>query len=254
MTTLAISPAEAGPIEWYLAIFAGQSNNSDRAPLEDYPGFPHTDRVRIFSNAWQWVHAAEPMDSAIGQVDTVSSDYSPPPFLGGPGVATGSAFAGLRPKARVGLVPCALGGTSITLWTRNLSRSTLYGSMIARIQEAMSDPDRFIKGVCILWNQGDKDRDDLAVASTWDDRCYQFRDDICSDLGIADIPFVVTVTPNQSGAYVSMIQSQQLAMTGTNLRVVDSRDLPLDVNGHYTAAGHVTIGGRFAAAMDDIFA
>jgi hypothetical protein len=109
----------------------------------------------LFANNYIWQALADPTDSGINEIDTVSYDSS----VGGsvwPIVATQlQAYFGCP----VGFIPCALGGTTIAQWqpggASHLDRSTLYGSANHRIQQCGG-----VEGV-LFW-QGEND----AVAGT----------------------------------------------------------------------------------------
>jgi hypothetical protein len=246
MRTLAIS-VDAIPERW-IFLLAGQSNMSGRASLTGLPAFEHADRVKAFSNAWSWQGGAEPVDSPFGQVDTVSLDIDAGV---GPSMAFADALADAYPEIEVGLVPCAFGGSTLNAWGRNLSRSSLYGSMIARAQEAAKHG--VIKGV--IFYQGENDADTLDHAETWAARCYDLIDDIRSDLAIPALPFIVTVLGPDPGhpsfPYHAEVQASQEGMSGDGLAVVTAADLTGQIGDviHLNTASQMVLGQRYATAM-----
>lgn len=231
-------------------ILAGESDMSGRGDLGSLPSFGNASKIVNYANSGAWVAGAEPIDDDTDQVDVVSADSI---ATASPGMAFADALSSLRGGRQIGLVPCAKGGSWMTDWARNLSRSTLYGSMIARAQEAAAAG--VIKG--LIFMQGKNGSADLAEANAWGDNFDQFVSDVRSDLGIADLAVIVTVVnTTPGGTYISTIQDAQLAMTGTGIAVVDARDLPDqgDSARHLTTAGLVTLGERYADAMDDLLA
>lgn len=247
MRYVSVTPMVVPPTR-EIFILAGESDISGRGLISEVPAFANAGRVRVFSNAWTWIGGAEPVDSATGQIDTVSSD---PTAAASPGMSFATSLASLRDDVQIGLVPCAKGGSRMTDWGRSLSRSTLYGSMIARAQQAALTGS--IKG--LIFMQGKNGSADLAEANAWGDNFEQFVSDVRGDLDIAALPIIVTVVnTTPGGTYISTIQTAQLAVSGAGISVVDARDLPDqgDSARHLTTAGLVTLGARYAAAMNGL--
>lgn len=247
MRVLPLSPQISTPVR-NIFILAGESDMSGRGLLSELPTFPNAHRVKVFSNAWEWVDGIEPVDNPAGQLDTVSLDAT---AGASPGMSFGNALAALRPSMEIALVPCARGGSRMTDWSRNLSRSTLYGSMIARAQEAAHTGP--IKGV--LWFQGKNGSEDEAEAEAWDENCRQLIADVRSDLGTPNLPFVVTVMntmATEDAPYQDAIQAAQLDMDLPGTAVVDARDLPHDMDAarHLTTEGLALLGVRYAIAVN----
>jgi hypothetical protein len=246
-STLRASPVTAF-VPRDIFILAGQSNMSGRGLLSEMPALPYSRWVKNFSNAWTWQGGAEPIDSATGQVDTVSIDLD---AAVGPSMAFGSALAGLRPGREIGLVPCALGGSTMDEWAQNPSRSTLYGSMLARAIEASKAGT--LKGA--IFYQGENDTDTLDHVNTWVSRCAAMIASLRSDLGLPNLPFIVTeIGPsdgNPSFPYTSEMQAAQAGMTGSNLAVVSAADLTTKSDDliHLTTASQMILGSRYATAM-----
>ena len=114
-------------------VIAGQSNASGRGTQPSRYSDPLV-RAGLFGNDDRWKDLRDPVDSAVGQVDRVSSDSH---AFGSvwPLVATRLVAADPVPVA---FVPCARGTTSIYSWLKDArrpySRTTLYGSMLRRIR------------------------------------------------------------------------------------------------------------------------
>lgn len=230
-------------------ILAGQSNMSGRGLISEVPIFDNYAKILSYSNAGKWVYGTEPIDDATGQVDSVSADA---PAAAGPSMTFADALYDLRPGRYVGLVPCAEGGSSIASWARDLSRSTLYGSMIARAQEAAASGA--LKG--FIWYQGESDADTTAHANAWAAAFTQIVTDMRSDLGF-NIPGVMTVIgPDPSDAvnfpaWSTLVANQQGMTLPDGVARVSANDLtaqPADLI-HLTTASQVTLGGRMATAM-----
>lgn len=249
MRTLKISPtSQFLPREIY--ILAGESDMSGRGVLSEIPAFDQSSRIKLFTNSWVWADGYEPTDDASGQVDSVSDDGSA--AQASCGMSFANRLAALRPGREIALVPCAKGGSKMIQWSKNLSRSTLYGSMIARAKEARNEG--VIKGV--VWWQGKNDYGVLADAEAWGGRCEQLIEDIRSDLEIPSLPVVIAVIDDQIGVaskpYLSTVQSQQRGVVGVNIDHVETNGLTMKVGDpvHLGTAGLISAGILFANAMD----
>ena len=92
---------ETAPMRLYLLI--GQSNMAGRGRVVAEDKTPHP-RVFVLDKADEWAPAVDPL-------------HFDKPFAGvGPGLAFGKAMAEADPEARIGLVPCAAGGSPISVW------------------------------------------------------------------------------------------------------------------------------------------
>ncbi|GFQ06336.1 probable carbohydrate esterase at4g34215 [Phtheirospermum japonicum] len=88
----------------------------------------------------------------------------------------------------IGLVSCAVGGTSISQWQRG---QFLYNQLVERANAALQD------GGCIramLWYQGESDANDTSSAGSYGARLRQFFSDIRLDLDSALLPIVQVCT------------------------------------------------------------
>jgi hypothetical protein len=237
--------------------YAGQSNMSGRGLQSELPpAFAYGNRVKLFTNAWTWADGYEPTDDETGQIDTVSIDTQT--NKASSGMSFGSTLAGLRVPNTIGIVPCAKGATGLIAdWQRNLSRSTLYGSMVARLKAARAFGA--VKG--IVWYQGEheanSERTDLAnsYAADW----LAWAQDVCDDMDDQDLKFIVTeLGPNPGGFdNWSTVQAQQRSLDGArggNVACVSAADLtgkPGDEI-HIDTASLIVLGQRYAAAMNGL--
>jgi len=150
----------------------------------------------------------------------------------------------------VGLIPCALGSTSMADWdpaSLALGERSLYGNMIRRIRMAGGR----IKG--LLWYQGESDASPATV-KMFQAAFLDLVDSVRRDTGIADLPVIYVqisrvCLENQSGALEwEQVREIQRTMAGLrpNLWVVPAIDLPLDDLIHVGTAGHEQLGRRVA--------
>lgn len=150
----------------------------------------------------------------------------------------------------VGLIPCALGSTSMADWDPaglTLGEQSLYGNMIRRVRMAGGK----IKG--LLWYQGESDAAPATVGK-FQAAFLNLVDSIRRDTGIPDLPVIYVqisrfYLENQSGApeweQVREIQRTMAALR-PNLWVVPAIDLPFDDYVHVGEAGHERLGRRVA--------
>lgn len=126
-----------------LYILIGQSNMAGRGPITGDLINQGDDSVFMFNKEMKWVPARHPLH------------FDKPAFAGaGPGLQFGMEMARSR-NVRVGLIPCAVGGTPIEHWTPgaydSATKTHPYDDAAARIKEAMLYGE--IKGV--IWHQGE---------------------------------------------------------------------------------------------------
>lgn len=142
-----------------LWVMAGQSNMQGVGLLRD--ALPPHPLVQMFTMADRWKNAREPVNarssavySAYGAADPFRKGDTAPvvrPVKGtGPGLAFGRAIVE-KYGIPVGLIPCAVGGSSMQQWDPALAPKgggSLYGAFLERFAKVGGS----IKG--ILWSQG----------------------------------------------------------------------------------------------------
>ena len=224
---------------FHLYILMGQSNMAGRGPLtEEYKSISH-ERVLMFAKNQQWVPATHPLH------------FDKPKAAGvGPGLSFGIAIAEAYPNATIGLVPCAVGGTSITKWTPGTfdppTKTYPYNDAVARIMETMKYG--VIKG--IIWHQGEGDSNPDAAAR-YIDRLSELIQRIRTVVGDPDLPFVV----GELGRYKEQYDyiNKQLPTLPTKVahtRVVSSEGLWHHGDGtHFDSPSAAEYGRRYAVGM-----
>ncbi len=136
-----------------LYILAGQSNMAGRGVISDSLKKLECQQVWMLNKNMEWVTARHPLH------------YDKPSIAGvGPGLSFAMEMAKASPGVRIGLIPCAVGGTPIDLWQpgafdKNTSTHP-YDDAAARISHAM----KYGKVKGMLWLQGEGDsREDRAT-------------------------------------------------------------------------------------------
>lgn len=168
MPLLALATPALAQMDVY--ILAGQSQMAGRGRLEDAPALS-ADRVFKFWTNDTWEAAAEPVHWDGGRAGF------------GPGLAFGRAMADASPGRDVGLVPCAVGGSSISSW---LPGKVNYTNALAKAKRAMASGR--LRG--IIWHQGEADSWKAATAEIHGGRLRLVVESFRRDLGIPDLPFV----------------------------------------------------------------
>ena len=157
----------------HLYLLVGQSNMAGRGTVDEESKLADP-RVVMLTKALEWQPATDPLhfDKPVAGV--------------GPGLSFGKAMAARATGVRIGLMPCAVGGTSIKLWVRDafdtVTRTHPYSDMLERVSAAQKVG--VLKG--IIWHQGEADRNaPESYAGLLGDLIARMRKD-CG----AEVPFV----------------------------------------------------------------
>jgi hypothetical protein len=170
-------PRAATPPRMRLVLLAGQSNMAGRGVVAAEDRVPNA-RVLMLDSAGHWVPAVEPVhfDKPIAGV--------------GPGRSFALALASREPTAVVGLVPTAVGGSSITSWVPggydSATRTHPYDDAVRRIRLARS-AGAF---VAILWHQGESDSSERGAAEH-EARLRELIERLRAEAGAPDAPFLI---------------------------------------------------------------
>ena len=227
-----VSPPADAKLDLFLLV--GQSNMSGRGKPEAQDKVPNP-RVWMLTASMEWVPAVDPMH------------FDKPKVAGvGPGRTFGIAVAEAEPGVSVGLVPCAVGGTSIEQWRKG---GKLYGDAIERAKAAMAHGTF----KAILWHQGESDANPAKHAG-YPAKLMALVADFRRDLGLPDVPFIV----GQLGPFhekaspgTDAFNAQLAAFAATEPRCacVSSDGLTsIGDNTHFDAASQREFGRRYAAA------
>ena len=163
------------PLDLYLLI--GQSNMAGRGDVEQQDRQPHP-RVLTLNKENQWVPAVDPIhfDKAVAGV--------------GPGRTFGLMMAEHNPAATIGLIPCAVGGTSIRKWQPGgwdeKTKTHPYDDMLKRLRIARKSG--LLKG--ILWHQGESDGA-MGTKGTYETALTTVIDRLRTECADPNVPFVI---------------------------------------------------------------
>ncbi len=153
LDSVIVAPAAEAPrtepppdSNFQLYLLIGQSNMAGRGAL-DAESQQTCPRVEMLTKDLAWKPATDPLH------------FDKPAAAGvGPGLEFGKKMAEANPTVRIGLIPCAVGGTSIKVWVPGAedkdTKTHPYDDMLQRVRAAQKAG--VLKG--IIWHQGEADR------------------------------------------------------------------------------------------------
>ncbi len=231
-----------------IILLAGQSNMAGRGVPTEADKVPHP-RVVMMDKNGDWVPCTDPIhfdkkDAGVG-----------------PGKTFAEALAESDPSITVGVVPCAVGGTSVALWVPgaewtlyNGTVRHLYEETVARAKKAME------RGTltAILWHQGESDcmrRNGYVYQARFPLVIEGFR----RDLGAEGVPFICGgLFPAEANGWFGKIESntQRWACEyayGPGKFVPCPEDCKRNPdNIHFTRDSQVEFGKRYFAAFMEV--
>ena len=231
MVACALQAAEAN---FHLYLLVGQSNMAGRGKIElqDKVAVP---RVLMLNKANEWVSAVDPIsfDKTIAGVSL--------------GRTFGIEMAKVNKEVKIGLIPCAVGGTPIRRWQQN---GDLYKAALKRAK--LAQKDGVIKG--ILWHQGEGDSGKEETAKIYEAQLHAMVTAWRKDLGGVNIPIVV----GEMGRFYKRAKFKHLV--DASLKALPSKMKHaawvsaegLDHKGdvvHFNATSYRELGKRYAAKM-----
>lgn len=231
--------AEREKLHLYLLI--GQSNMAGRGKVEKEDQTPHP-RVLALNKEDQWMPAVDPLH------------FDKPSAGVGPGLAFGKALADADKDVTIGLIPCAAGGSPITVWKKDAyfspTKSKPYDEALRRV--AVARKRGVLKG--ILWHQGEGDSKE-SEAKLYAERLADLVSWLRRDLEAPEVLFVVggLSEPLRIRSEHARIVDQALrdyAKGDARAAYVESDKLTLmKDNTHFDAASAREFGRRYAKAL-----
>lgn len=223
---------------FHLYLLIGQSNMAGTAkPDAESAADP---RVLMLTKELTWVPATDPMHFGKGATGV------------GPGLAFAKRMAAANPKARIGLIPGAVCGSSIKVWVPGAAdagtQTHPYDDAVARTKEAMKSG--VLKG--ILWHQGESDR---GKAGTYGAQLTELVARLRQDLAAPQVPFVageIASFKPQSDESTAAFNAALAALQPRIKRfaVISAEKTTHKGDSlHFDAASARLMGGRFADAM-----
>ncbi|MBN1290354.1 MAG: sialate O-acetylesterase [Candidatus Latescibacteria bacterium] len=227
--------------DFHLYLLIGQSNMAGRGLVGDLDKQPHP-RVFTLTKENTWIEAVDPIhfDKDIAGV--------------GPGLTFGKTMADKNPNIRIGLIPCACGGSAISHWKTGVlfeqTKSYPYDDALKRAKIALKDG--VLKG--ILWHQGEGDSNEES-AGLYEQRLAEFITILRNDLGSQDVPFIAGelgqfFLKDRPEANIVNEALKRLPERVNNTAFVSSQGLtPKDDGVHFDTESARELGRRYAEAM-----
>lgn len=206
---------------FHLYLLMGQSNmvGRDTRTLGAQVDNP---RVLTLNGDNQWIVAHEPI------------------HVGGTGIGPGIPFAlemlKADPKITIGLIPCAVGGTSLGRWVKG---ADLYEKAVGQAKVAAHVG--VFKGV--LWHQGESDTESQKNAESYETWLVQMFRDLRMDLGLPDLPIVV-------GQLGDFLAPEKYPYVQTVRSAIERVPVQLSRVGYADAAGLIDKGDKLHFAAD----
>ncbi|KAJ8763279.1 hypothetical protein K2173_026180 [Erythroxylum novogranatense] len=240
LLTPCLSSATDGPKDIF--ILAGQSNMAGRGGVENgkWNGYvppqctPNPSIFR-FNAQLKWEIAREPLHADIDTGKTCGI---------GPGMAFANAMVADGSEhgaVAVGLVPCAVGGTKISEWSRE---ARLYGKLVSRANESVKNGGTIR---AVLWYQGESDTVKKQDAKDYKQKMEKLIMNLRSDLNIPSLPVIQVALASGEGKFIENVRKAQLGINLPNVKTVDAKGLTLKTDHlHLTTTSEVQLGLKLA--------
>lgn len=226
-------------VRYDLYLLIGQSNMAGRGNIDAQDTITDNN-VFMLNKDENWVPAKSPLHFDKSVAGT------------GLGLTFGKIMA-KESKRKVGLIPCAVGGTSISMWMPGaydkVTKTHPYDDAIRRTKVAMKNGE--LKG--ILWHQGEGDASKDKAAryeQRFDSLMLNLQNDLSVD--ISSIPVVVGelgqfyCERNSGGNEINLIL-KHIAETHKNRALVSSKGLVHKGDSvHFDAASQRELGKRYS--------
>ena len=239
-----VSQLSPGTQQLDLYLLLGQSNMKGRGVMPPDP-MKNPRIINMHLKTDDWYLARHPLHLT----------GSPETFKGhdnagvGPGLAFAEVLAEKYPKSRIGLVPCAVGGSAMSRWTRD---GPLYKNAIRRAKLALSaGPEGKTRLRGAIWLQGEADSREGRI-EVYADALSKMIEVLRSDLGVKDLPFIACTIGEMRAPAVMQERMNRILLDlpprTNHTGCVDARDLTTHIGDsvHFDTAAQEQIGQRFA--------
>jgi hypothetical protein len=239
MSLALFSNAQEPDSSFHLYLLIGQSNMAGRGTLSEKNQHPPSDRILMLNKANEWVPATHPLH------------FDKPAVAGvGPGLSFAEVIATSNPGIKIGLVPCAVGGSSIKAWQPGgFDKATgthPYDDALARIKAAMKSG--VFKG--ILWHQGEADSKPESAARYLAD-LKELVNRLRAESGNPSLPFVAGELGRYKPVYQNINeQLKNLSRVISYSAVAGSENLEHKGDStHFDSRSAEELGKRYAEKM-----
>ena len=224
-----------------LFLLIGQSNMAGRGEITS--DYKYTNKhIFMLDKDNNWVQAQHPL-----HFDKKAAGV-------GPGLEFAKVLLEQNSSRRIGIIPCAQGGSSISTWftgeLHNQTKKYPYDYAIERTKVALKQGE--LKG--ILWHQGESDRK-AEKAIKYKERWIAMMNNFKQDLEIDDVPIVlgeISWFKPQASPYNRIINEQirEIAREYPNTALVIEKGLSCKSDYvHYDSKSATELGRRYAQAF-----
>lgn len=228
LIALTCSHAQEAQKNMKLFLLIGQSNMAGRGKIEEQDKVTNPD-IFMLTKDLKWVIAKDPVhfDKAAAGVG-LCSEFARDVFKA-------------DPKSAIGLIPCAMGGSSLDQWQPG---KPLYVTAISRAKEAVKQG----RLAGILWHQGESDAKPESIA-TYPARFETMITQLRKDLGAENVPVLIgEIIPGHGNHDAVNVALAETAKKTPNAALVSSADLGKKQL-HYDSADYRALGKRYAEAF-----
>ena len=232
--------------EVYSFLLIGQSNMAGRGEFSDVEPIKNKNCLMLRMGRWQKMSEPINPDRKIFDSKTHS------------GISLGASFANYFAEAtekKIGLIPCADGGTRLSQW---MPGEILYDHAVMMTRLAM----RTSRLVGILWHQGESDCNEQALVDSYKERFLTMITSLRRDLGAEEVPVIIgelseLIDLERLGRGVRIPQMNQnfreIAKVLPHCAVVSSKGLTLkEDNLHFNSVSLREFGLRYAAEYEKL--
>lgn len=249
LVSVDITKLPEGATHLDLWLLCGQSNMKGRGFMPEEPkNDPRIVMMHLKDN--QWYLARHPLH-LTGDAKTFQGHDNAGV---GPGLAFAEVLAAQDKTVAVGLVPCAVGGSSIKLWQKG---AKLYEDALRRAKLALQTTAPVkarLRGILWLQGEANANAEELPLHAG---RLRAMIEAFRADLAQPDLPFIAcTIGEMLSEPKLSDLKAMneiQLALPKTipHAACIDARDLKTHIGDrvHFDTAAQIEIGKRFAAKV-----
>ena len=234
---------EEGQMDAVLLI--GQSNMCGRGIIGSVPPIDPRDKMFMLRNG-RWQPMSEPINPDRRIFVEHDTDFRS-------GISLAASFAEEYAETynrRIGLIPCADGGTSLCEWQPGRILFD-HAVMMSRLAQ------RTARIVGILWHQGESDSKAEANVSAYEKRFFAMLDPLMEQLGLHEKTPVILGElterlPNR-WPYTPQVNEilRQIAKSRLNFGIAKAVDLPLSAdNIHFSGPAYRVLGRRYFSAFD----
>ena len=232
-----------------LWLLCGQSNMKGRGFMPEEPkNDPRIVMMHIKDD--QWYLARHPLH-LTGDAKTFQGHDNAGV---GPGLAFAEVLAAQDKTAAIGLVPCAVGGSSIKLWQKG---AKLYEDALRRAKLALQTTAPVkarLRGILWLQGEANANAEELPLHA---ERLRAMIEAFRTDLAQPDLPFIACtvgeIQPEPRLSDLKAMNEIQLALPKSvpHTACVDARDLKTHIGDsvHFDTAAQNEIGKRYAAKI-----